>query len=534
MKYTLIVFFILNLLTEGYGQVSCGNFTITGTTTSPYINSNSQSCMMSPAPTGSLIWTSSSSTGFIKHTFTIPQTNVTLFYTVVNTDDIGTISINGGGTLSMTVVNGCFSVSGNIIGPYTGAGSYGDIEVNITSTQPFTEITLVNTAGKSGFVSGDCKSVVSNNNPPCVLNLGNDTTLCQGDILTLDATTLNATYLWQDNSIKSTYNVTQQGTYWVKVTTNNCTVTDTINANYTPTPFVNLGNDTNLCEGQTLTLDATTLNATYLWQDNSIKSTYNVNETGLYWTETKNNTCLYRDSINVVIHPDLLELGNDTILCDPNFTYTLSSNVSGSAFLWNTGETTQSISTTNTGLYWVVVIDQNNCTLKDSVTLKQKFHPINLGENQLLCAGEVLKLDVANPAFKAYEWSTGEFTSSIIADIQGQYWVKAIDTNQCLSYDTVQVDISGCVLFIPNAFSPDGDNVNDVFNVVTDDAEAYELTIFDRWGEMVFTSTNPTKGWDGKIGNKVAKADVYQYMLRYTSIVTRKDVLKIGVVNLIR
>ena len=60
------------------------------------------------------------------------------------------------------------------------------------------------------------------------LNLGNDTTLCQGETLVLDATNVNATYLWHDNSSSPTYNVSQQGTYWVQITVNNCSTTDTI------------------------------------------------------------------------------------------------------------------------------------------------------------------------------------------------------------------------------------------------------------------------------------------------------------------
>ncbi|MDB4710318.1 gliding motility-associated C-terminal domain-containing protein [Flavobacteriales bacterium] len=65
-------------------------------------------------------------------------------------------------------------------------------------------------------------------NPLPTIDLGNDTTLCQGESLTLDATTLNATYLWQDNSTNSTLNISQQGTYWTEVTVNNCSATDTV------------------------------------------------------------------------------------------------------------------------------------------------------------------------------------------------------------------------------------------------------------------------------------------------------------------
>ena len=63
---------------------------------------------------------------------------------------------------------------------------------------------------------------------PCQRRLGNDTTLCQGENLTLDVTTSNANYLWSDSSTNPTLNITQQGSYWVNVILDNCISTDTI------------------------------------------------------------------------------------------------------------------------------------------------------------------------------------------------------------------------------------------------------------------------------------------------------------------
>lgn len=129
------------------------------------------------------------------------------------------------------------------------------------------------------------------------LNLGNDTTLCLGETLTLDVTIPNATYLWQDNSTNPTFNVTQQGTYWTEVTVNNCTAIDTIYINYNPLPTVNLGNDTALCQYEILTLSTTNPNATYLWQDNSINPTFDVTQQGIYSVEVTVNNCSSTDVI---------------------------------------------------------------------------------------------------------------------------------------------------------------------------------------------------------------------------------------------
>ena len=89
------------------------------------------------------------------------------------------------------------------------------------------EITFLSTLG-----SPDLAGVYIISEKPCGINLGNDVTLCLGETLLLDATTLNATYNWQDNSINPTFVVSQEGVYWVVIENNNCTMTDTINVLY--------------------------------------------------------------------------------------------------------------------------------------------------------------------------------------------------------------------------------------------------------------------------------------------------------------
>jgi len=95
-------------------------------------------------------------------------------------------------------------------------------------------------------------------NPTPTINLGNDTSICPGDFLTLNATTANANYLWSDSSTGSTFNVTTPGVYWVQISVNNCSATDTIVVIQDTLSTINLGNDTSICPGDILTLNATT------------------------------------------------------------------------------------------------------------------------------------------------------------------------------------------------------------------------------------------------------------------------------------
>ena len=395
MKHLIVTIFLICSFFDNYGQLACQDFTITGTTiTASYPPSQGSSCTIAPTPIGAILWTGASATGSITYTFVTPQTNVSMWYTAVNTDDYGTISVNGGGVLSLSILNGCANLSGNVVGPYTGNGSYGDIQVNVTSSLPFTTITLVNTGDNSGFNSGDCSSVSFSNIPVCDIQLGNDTILCLGDALTLNATANNATYLWQDNSTNPTFNVSQQGTYWVQVTQDNCITSDTIIVNFNPLPTVNVGNDTTLCQGDTITLDAATNNATYLWQDNSISSTFNVSEQGIYWVEVTENNCTSSDTININFNPlPTVNVGIDTTLCLRD-TITLDVATNNATYLWQDNSTSSTFNVSQQGTYWVQVT-QNNCSLTDTILITEEecelileipnvFTPNNDGVNDVL------------------------------------------------------------------------------------------------------------------------------------------------------
>ena len=154
------------------------------------------------------------------------------------------------------------------------------------------------------FTIYNCDSVVTTNLTVTLLPniyLGADTSLCKGEYLLLDATTANADYQWQDNSTDSVLIVDQQGNYWVKVTVNNCSNYDTINVSFLPVSVVNLGADTTICSGHYLLLDATALNATYLWQDYSTEPTLLASENGEYWVIVTEDKCSASDTIYISV-----------------------------------------------------------------------------------------------------------------------------------------------------------------------------------------------------------------------------------------
>lgn len=138
------------------------------------------------------------------------------------------------------------------------------------------------------------------------LNLGEDLVLCEGDTVILDATTLNASYDWNDGSDYRKLKVTETGYYSVQATVYNCPVIDsmilfdTVFVEFIPYPIIDLGGDTLfVCYNESIVLDAFAENASYIWQDSSTNSTYTVTQPGLYSVDVLRSICLFEDFVNI-------------------------------------------------------------------------------------------------------------------------------------------------------------------------------------------------------------------------------------------
>jgi gliding motility-associated-like protein len=121
------------------------------------------------------------------------------------------------------------------------------------------------------------------------VNLGNDTALCTGQTLLLDATTNNAVYTWQDGSTNPTFAVSSAGTYSVKVTDKGCDTSVQVAAIYITKPTTDRIKDTTICITQELILDAGYPGSTYLWQDGSVQSRFTVTKAGTYAVQVTDN-----------------------------------------------------------------------------------------------------------------------------------------------------------------------------------------------------------------------------------------------------
>lgn len=380
---------------------------------------------------------------------------------------------------------------------------------------------LVNSAGQyyvnvdvSGCETTDTINVTYNSLQP--IDFGNDTSICFPDTLLLDATSSGATYLWSDGSTDSTLKVFATNTYWAQVTQGGCMVADTIKVTLVNLPVVNLGADTLLCANQTLLLDATTSGGTYSWQDASSSATYNVTANGQYYVEVSVNGCSASDTINVAYNTLLsVNLGNDTSLCD-NATLLLDATNASATYLWQDASINPTYTVTTAGVYKVEVT-QGNCTATDSINVTYNYSPVvNLGVDTLICDRDELYLDVTTPG-ASYLWHNGATIPNQIFFETGSYSVNV--TNACGSdSDTInlQVQSCDCEVFLPNSFTPNGDGLNDTWEMPNAcEFYQFELRVFNRRGMPIYHTNDPKFKWDGSYNGKVHESAVYPYNVKY-------------------
>lgn len=339
---------------------------------------------------------------------------------------------------------------------------------------------------------------------------------CQGGFTTLTATGQFDSVRWNTNETTNTIIVTQQGTYTVTAYSNGCSGTASVDVSVIDVA-ADISGNLSFCSGSQTTLDAGQGFDAYSWQPNGEQTqTITTSEPGKFVVSVIKDDCIAKDSVVVseLQLPATISLGNDTTFCG-DFTKVLSTGIQSTQ--WNTDESGSQITVSAAGIYIATV--SNACgSVSDTVDIVKNALPvINLGNDTTFCLGE-LQLSVPGQ-FRSILWSTGAETSSVIVSNEGTYNVSVSDQNGCFGSDTILIS-SDCDidLFIPNAFTPNGDGVNDIF-LVRGNAQTTsidQMIVYNRWGNKVFEAKNIlpndlTAGWDGKYKGALAQEDAYGY-----------------------
>ncbi len=224
-------------------------------------------------------------------------------------------------------------------------------------------------------------------------DLGNDTTVCAGAQLLLDPGTGVVDPVWQDGSMNPTYTVTGPGTYWVQVSAGCGVDRDTIVVMYIDAVLADLGEDQEVCPGESVVLDGTTPGASYLWSDGSTGQQQEVSLPGIYWVALTSSCGTDIDSVTIALAPSpMIDLGPDRTFCIGT-TEMLNAEQAGATYLWSDGTTASTYMITEPGDHGVLVTI-GNCAASDQVTidfeecdfeldLPNVFTPNGNGENDL-------------------------------------------------------------------------------------------------------------------------------------------------------
>ena len=181
------------------------------------------------------------------------------------------------------------------------------------------------------------------------------------------------------------------------------------------------------------------------------------------------------------------------------------------------------------GNYELIIQDENGCEGITAINLEEPQEIfVNLGDDLFLIKNESLELGFQSniiPTNIFWEGPNGQIwegveTVTLLSEGSGEYIVSITDENDCSAADSLFVFVEGSGdVFVPNAFSPNGDEINDHLTVFSggDVEEVISFKIFDRWGNLVFSRENfapnvESLGWDGTFKNKRLNSAVYAYM----------------------
>lgn len=272
------------------------------------------------------------------------------------------------------------------------------------------------------------------------VNLGADTSLCKGDSLTLSLNIAGSSYYWSTGSNANNIIVKSDGSYWIKVDNDVCTVTDTILVSFKEPPALYLGNDTSLCDKETLLLNATTQSSVYTWQDGSVNASYTVAKPGQYFVKVNQQGCSTSDTINVYYKPlPFVYLGNDTSLCQNDYLLLNTQSAEISSYHWQDNSTKASYTIASAGNYIVNVTGINGCNNSDSITVLYNPLPyFSLGNDTTICEGEKLLLQL-NFSNALYLWQDGTTANNFTVRNSGLYYIT-VQQNGCSQTDSIYVN----------------------------------------------------------------------------------------------
>ncbi|WP_458626669.1 Ig-like domain-containing protein [Winogradskyella sp. PC D3.3] len=336
------------------------------------------------------------------------------------------------------------SVTLDATGGVTYTWNTGDTGASLTLVP--TETATYTVTVTDGFGNSDSDEVTVTVNPSPVANAGEDQSTCLGESVVLTAQGGDS-YLWSTGETTETITVNpnEDTVYSVEVFSGTCSDTDEVQVFVLPTPELTINDDVVIMMGMSTTLEVFGANS-YLWNTGEVSSSITVSPTDTTtYTVTGylENGCESVAQVTVTIVPEVIAFaGEDVAICNgESVTLTASG---GTDYLWNTGETSASITINPivTDIYTVTVFDSFGNSDSDNVTVTVNDLPsLTLSEDVTIFEGESTNLIVGGAS--TYLWNTGKTSNSIIVSPleTTTYTVTGFSTSNCESIAEVTVTV---------------------------------------------------------------------------------------------
>jgi len=277
--------------------------------------------------------------------------------------------------------------------------------------------------------------------PRPTIDLGRDTTLCQGESKFINAIQSNVSYEWYDKSTNPNITITKSDTVWLKLKLGGCFASDTVIIKVVQFPVLNLGKDTVMCNIDSLLLKPGKAE-TYLWKNSTTDSVLKVKTAGTYWVEGWNYRCISYDTIVIgTSKVPVFDLGRDTAFCiGDSITVKVVLNGAQLTYVWNNSKTDSFLTIKTAGTYWVRASD-SLCKYTD--TIKIGFNApktLELGPDRKMCNGDTVKISATIAGVTKYTWHDNSIDSTFKASKAGKVWVDVFD-GFCNLTDSLNVTV---------------------------------------------------------------------------------------------
>jgi gliding motility-associated-like protein len=378
----------------------------------------------------------------------------------------------------------------------------------------------------SGCVSAPSAPVTVTVNPlpPAPVISGSPLAFCQGDSVILSSSAATGG-LWNTGETSQSITVYTSGSYTVTDTAGGCVSQPSAPAVVAVSPIpaapvIIPGDSVSICTGTSVMLTSSAP-AGNIWSDGETTGSITVSAAGTYTVSQTLAGCTGPPSaaVTVSIIPQLAPVitAGQPAICAGGAPVVLDATTAGaSAYVWSNAGAMATLTIDSPGTY-TVTVTAGACSGSASITISAEpaLGPLTLPDSLVLCTGETAIIDATTLNATSYHWSGISDTAVVISTQSGGGYEVTV-SNSCgtASASTIVVfNDCNCSLYMPNAFTPNGDGINDKLALYYDcpGIKYMMMRIFDRWGEKVFETNDLDAAWDGTYKGAKVPPGIYTY-----------------------